>query len=82
MPNGGRLEAIADTAATVVYQEANYRLGYGDSGTTVYASGVSGYNYSVTVTGSSFTAQTAGAPSAYTTSTTGRFYVGFRGSHN
>ena len=51
------------------------------SGETIYATGTSGYNYSMAVTANTATGTTTARPSAGTNTTAVKFTVGFRGSY-
>lgn len=73
MPNGGLVSATARSVTTAATQEAN--LATSTSGRTLYASGISGYNYMMTVSGNSGTTTSTALPSAQT----GSFRISFTG---
>ena len=66
------VSVTADSATCKAAQEANV---YVSSGRTLYASGISGYNYMMTVSGDSGTTTSTALPSAQTKS----FRISFTG---
>lgn len=73
MPNGGLISSTASSVTTQATQEANAATS--TSGRTLYASGISGYNYSMTVSSDTGTTVAKAMPSAQT----GSFRISFTG---
>lgn len=73
MPNGGLISSTAGSATTKARQEANAATS--TSGRTFYASGISGYNYSMTVSANTGETVARAMPSAQT----GNFRISFTG---
>lgn len=76
MPNGGLISSTARSVTTAATQEANSETS--TSGTTLYATGSSGYGYSMTVTANTGDTVARAMPSA----ATGNFRVYFIGECN
>lgn len=73
MSNGGLISVTARSVTTAATQEANSETS--TSGRTLYASGISGYNYSMTVSANTGDTQARAMPSAQT----GNFRISFTG---